>query len=55
MAEEKQLASELESREVAEQAREQQWEKSSFAKGLFEGRLDLDLVYPPPQPDPDER
>lgn len=55
MAEEKQLASELESREVAEQAREQQWEKSSFAKGLFEGRFDLDLVYPPPQPDPDER
>jgi len=55
MAEEKKLASELESREVAEDAREQQWEKSSFAKALFEGKLDLDLVYPAPAPDPDEQ
>lgn len=55
MAEEKKLATELESREVAEQAREQSWEKSSFAKALFEGHLDLDLVYPAPEPDPDER
>ena len=55
MAEEKKLASELESREVAEHAREQQWEKSSFAKALFEGKLDLDLVYPAPTPDPDEQ
>lgn len=55
MAEEKKLSSELESREVAEQAREQQWEKSSFAKALFEGKLDLDLVYPAPTPDPDEQ
>ena len=55
MAEEKKLASELESREVAEQAREQDWEKSSFARALFEGRLDLDLVYPAPTPDPEEQ
>ena len=55
MAEEKKLASELESREVAEQAREQEWEKSSFAKALFEGRLDLHLVYPAPTPDPEEQ
>jgi len=55
MAEEKKLASELESREVAEHAREQQWEKSSFAKALFEGKLDLDLVYPAPEPDPEEQ
>lgn len=55
MAEEKKLATELESREVAEHAREQQWEKSSFAKALFEGTLDLDLVYPAPTPDPEER
>ena len=55
MVEEKKLASELESREVAEQAREQDWEKSSFAKALFEGRLDLDLVYPAPTPDPEEQ
>ena len=55
MAEEKKLATELESREVAEHAREQQWEKSSFAKTLFEGKLDLDLVYPAPEPDPEEQ
>lgn len=55
MAEEKKLATELESREVAEHAREQQWEKSSFAKMLFEGKLDLDLVYPAPEPDPEEQ
>ena len=55
MAEEKKLASELESREVAEHAREQQWEKSSFAKALFEGKLDLDLVHPAPEPDPEEQ
>lgn len=55
MADNKQLATELESREVAEQAREQDWEKKSFARALFEGRLDLDLIYPLPAPDPDEQ
>ena len=55
MANDKQLASELESREVAEQAREQDWEKRSFARALFEGRLEFDLVHPMPEPDPDER
>lgn len=55
MANEKQLASELESREVAEQAREQDWERRSFARALFEGRLDIDLVHPLPAPDPEER
>jgi alkylation response protein AidB-like acyl-CoA dehydrogenase len=55
MAEDKTLATELESREVAEQAREQDWEKKSFARALFEGSLDLDLVYPAPEPDPEER
>lgn len=55
MADDKKLATELESREVAEQAREQDWEKRSFARALFEGRLDLDLIYPLPTPDPDER
>lgn len=55
MAQNKQLASELESREVAEQAREKDWEKQSFARALFEGRFDLDLVYPQPEPDPEEQ
>ena len=55
MAEDRKLATELESREVAEQAREQEWGKSSFARALFEGRLDLDLIYPFPEPDADER
>lgn len=51
----KKLATELESREVAEHAREETWEKHSFAKSLFEGRLDLGLVHPHPQPDPEEQ
>lgn len=55
MAQNKQLATELESREVAEQAREKDWEKQSFARALFEGRFDLDLVYPQPEPDPEEQ
>jgi len=55
MTEEKKLATELESREVAEQAREEKWEKASFAREIFEGRLALDLVYPQPEPDAEER
>ncbi|MDZ7778584.1 MAG: acyl-CoA dehydrogenase family protein [Gemmatimonadota bacterium] len=55
MTETNKPASELESREVAEGAREQDWEKKSFARALFEGRFDLDLVHPHPEPDPDEQ
>ena len=55
MADTKKLATELESREVAEHAREQDWEKHSFARSLFEGRLDLHLVHPHPASDPDEQ
>ena len=55
MTEKKKLSSELESREVAESAREQDWEKKSFARALFEGRFDLGLVYPHPEPDPEEQ
>lgn len=51
---EKQFASELESREVAESAREQQWEKRSFMKELFGGKLSLDLIHPHPEQDPEE-
>ncbi len=49
------LASEQEAREVAEAAREQEWEKRSFAKALFSGHFNLDLFWPPPEPDPEER
>ena len=54
-ADDRKLATEIESREVAEQAREQDWEKHSFARMLFEGKLDLSLVQAIPEPDPDER
>lgn len=40
-------------RQVAEAAREQQWERPSFAKGLYMGDFDWGLIHPHPQPDPD--
>jgi alkylation response protein AidB-like acyl-CoA dehydrogenase len=46
------LATELEAREVAEAAREKDWEAPSFVRELFEGSFRLDLVHPFPQPDP---
>ena len=55
MADDKKLATEHESREVAEQAREQDWEKHSFARMLFEGKLDLSVMESIPEPDPEER
>jgi alkylation response protein AidB-like acyl-CoA dehydrogenase len=55
MANEQKLATELEAREVAEQAREQDWERRSFARALFEGRFDVGLIHPHPRPDPDEQ
>lgn len=42
------LATEQEAREVAEAAREKDWEKPSFVRQLFEGRLRLDLIHPYP-------
>lgn len=41
--------SEQEAREVAEAARESSWEKPSFLKELFLGKLRLDLVHPFPE------
>lgn len=41
------------SRQVAEQAREHGWERPSFAKGLYLGRMDLTLVHPLPRPEPE--
>ena len=54
MAEHKKLATEIEAREVAEQAREQDWGKRSFARAIFDGRLNVDLIHPLPEPNPDE-
>ena len=42
------LATEQEAREVAEAAREKDWEKPSFVRQLFEGKLRLDLIHPYP-------
>ncbi|UUL76930.1 acyl-CoA dehydrogenase family protein [Pseudarthrobacter sp. Fe7] len=39
-------------RAVAEAARESGWERPSFAKGLYLGSFDLDLVHPWPTADP---
>ncbi|OLE27000.1 MAG: acyl-CoA dehydrogenase [Catenulispora sp. 13_1_20CM_3_70_7] len=42
-------ASEHEARQVAEAAREAGWRRPSFAKELFAGRFQLDLVHPHPK------
>lgn len=47
--------SEREARQVAEAARETEWAKPSFVRELFLGRLRLDLIHPPPEPDPEEQ
>ncbi len=47
-----QLASEQEAREVAEAAREKEWQAPSFVRQMFEGSFRLDLVHPFPAPDP---
>jgi alkylation response protein AidB-like acyl-CoA dehydrogenase len=46
------LATEQEAREVAEAAREKDWQAPSFVRELFEGSFRLDLVHPFPQPEP---
>src|SRR6516164_2139972 len=43
--------SEREARQVAEAAREADWQKPSFGKQLYLGDFQLDLIYPHPQPD----
>ncbi len=47
--------SEHEARAVAEGARETSWEAPSFVRELFLGRLDLGLIHPWPEPDPEEQ
>jgi len=46
---------EKQSRAVAEAAREQDWRKPSFARGLYLGQFDLSLIHPHPRPDPNRR
>ncbi len=43
---------EQEARDVAEAAREHEWQSRSFVRELFEGNFDLDLIHPFPEPDP---
>ena len=42
------ITSEQESREVAEQARQKEWEGRAFIRELYLGGLPLDLVHPFP-------
>ncbi len=44
------LATEKEAREVAEAAREHNWEAPSFVRQLFEGNFQLGLIHPYPEP-----
>jgi alkylation response protein AidB-like acyl-CoA dehydrogenase len=45
---------EQEARQVAEDAREKEWESPSFVRQMFEGSFRLDLVHPFPEVDPAE-
>jgi alkylation response protein AidB-like acyl-CoA dehydrogenase len=45
------LATEKEARDVAESARETEWEHPSFARELYLGRFRLDLIHPHPPED----
>src|SRR5208282_4934356 len=47
-------ASEVEARDVAEQARETEWPHPSFVRELFLGRFRAELIHPHPLPDPAE-
>jgi alkylation response protein AidB-like acyl-CoA dehydrogenase len=47
-------ATEAEARAIAEEARETQWRKPSFAKELYLGRFQLGLIHPHPQSDPED-
>lgn len=46
---------EQDARQVAEAARETEWGQPSFVRELFLGRLRLDLIHPPPEPDAEEQ
>ena len=40
-------------RELAEESREQGWQRPSFAKGIYMGEVDFSLIEPLPVPDPE--
>jgi alkylation response protein AidB-like acyl-CoA dehydrogenase len=42
-------ATEVEARQLAEAARESEWKRPSFAKGLYLGHFDLSLIHPHPR------
>ncbi|MFC8800130.1 acyl-CoA dehydrogenase family protein [Promicromonospora sp. NPDC057138] len=44
---------ERKAREVAEEAREREWARPSFAKGIYLGDFDVKLIHPYPVPDPE--
>ena len=44
-----------EARAMAEASRETEWAQPSFVRELFLGRLDLDLIYPHPEPDAEDQ
>jgi alkylation response protein AidB-like acyl-CoA dehydrogenase len=48
------LATEQEAREIAEAAREKEWQAPSFVRQLFEGTFLLELIHPFPAQDPAE-
>jgi len=43
------VSTEAESREVAERARQTEWEGKGFLRDLFLGKLQLDLIHPFPR------
>ena len=49
-----QLATEKEAREVAEAAREKEWQAPSFVREMFDGNFRVDLIHPYPELDPAE-
>ncbi|MBA2775081.1 MAG: hypothetical protein H0U36_13700, partial [Nocardioidaceae bacterium] len=46
--------SEREAREVAEAARQTEWTRPSFAKGLYLGSFDMSLIHPHPRAKDDD-
>ena len=42
-------ATEAEARALAEAARQTEWDRPSFAKGLYLGRFDVSLIHPHPR------
>jgi alkylation response protein AidB-like acyl-CoA dehydrogenase len=42
-----------ESKQVAEQSRETEWELPSFGRGMYLGNFQLDLIHPQPKVDPE--